>query len=82
MKRKIGVLIVDDEVLVRIGIIHAVAWEESYHNNSNYYRLHAGLKFKLLEGLNIDLKYQTEGTYDKNRTLYSNMSYTDRKSVV
>lgn len=29
--------------------------EESYHNNSNYYRLHAGLKFKLLEGLNIDL---------------------------
>lgn len=39
--------------------------EESYHNNSNYYRLHAGLKFKILEGLNIDLKYQTEGTYDK-----------------
>lgn len=35
--------------------------EESYHNNSNYYRLHAGLKFKILEGLNIDLKYQTEG---------------------
>ena len=33
----------------------------------------AGLKFKLLEGLNIDLKYQTEGTYDKNRTIYSNM---------
>ena len=29
MKRKIGVLIVDDEVLVRIGIIHAVAWEEN-----------------------------------------------------
>ena len=29
MKRKIGVLIVDDEVLVRIGIIHAVACEEN-----------------------------------------------------
>lgn len=29
MKRKIGGLIVDDEVLVRIGIIHAVAWEEN-----------------------------------------------------
>ena len=55
--------------------------EESYHNNSNYYRLHAGLKFKLLEGLNIDLKYQTEGTYDKNRTLYSNMSYTVRNMI-
>ena len=55
--------------------------EESYHNNSNYYRLHAGLNFKLLEGLNIDLKYQTEGTYDKNRTLYSNMSYTVRNMI-
>ena len=29
MKRKIKVLIVDDEVLVRIGIIHAFAWEEN-----------------------------------------------------
>lgn len=55
--------------------------EESYHNNSNYYRLHAGLKFKILEGLNIDLKYQTEGTYDKNRTLYSNMSYKVRNMI-
>lgn len=29
MSRKIKVLIVDDEVLVRIGIIHAFAWEEN-----------------------------------------------------
>ena len=29
MKRKIKVLIVDDEVLVRIGIIHAFSWEEN-----------------------------------------------------
>lgn len=29
MNRKIKVLVVDDEVLVRIGIIHAVRWEEN-----------------------------------------------------
>ena len=29
MERKIKVLIVDDEVLVRIGIIHAFAWEKN-----------------------------------------------------
>lgn len=55
--------------------------EENYHNNSNYYRLHAGLNFKIIEGLDLDLKYQTEGSYDKNRTLYTDRSYTVRNMI-
>lgn len=55
--------------------------EENYHNEDNYYRLHAGLKFKILEGLDVDLKYQTENSYIKNRQLYSNLSYSVRKMV-
>jgi len=55
--------------------------EETFHNNRNYYRLHAGLKFKIMEGLDLDLKYQTESSYDKNRRLYSNLSYKVRNMV-
>lgn len=55
--------------------------EENYHNNSNYYRIHAGFKIKIIEGLDIDLKYQTEGTYDKNRYLYNATSYKVRNMV-
>lgn len=52
--------------------------EENYHHNYNYYRLHAGLKFNIVEGLDIDLRYQTEGTYTKERQHYTNLSYTVR----
>lgn len=55
--------------------------EETYHNNSNYYRIHAGLKFRIMEGLSLDLKYQTESTYEKNRQLYSEQSYTARNMI-
>lgn len=55
--------------------------EENYNNSSNYYRLHAGLKFKIMEGLDLDLRYQTEGTYNKQRTLYSNQSYFVRNMI-
>lgn len=54
---------------------------ESYENNSNYYRIFAGLNFKLMEGLTFDLKYQTESTFSKNRTLYSGESYQVRSMV-
>ena len=39
--------------------------KENYHNQ--LLSCSAGVKFKLLEGLTIDLKYQM---YDKNRTSY------------
>ena len=55
--------------------------EESYTRTSNYYRLHAGLKFKIMEGLDLDLRYQTEGTYHKNRTHYTNQSYFVRSMI-
>ena len=55
--------------------------EENYHNNENYYRLHAGLKFNIIEGLTLDLKYQTEGTYTKKSKHYTNMSYTVRSMI-
>lgn len=55
--------------------------EENYHKNYNYYRLHAGLKFKIIDGLSVDLRYQTESTYTKERQLYSNLSYTVRNMI-
>lgn len=55
--------------------------EESYHRNYNYYRLQAGLKFKIIEGLNVDLRYQTESTYRKERQLYSNISHSVRSMI-
>lgn len=55
--------------------------EENYHNNENYYRLHAGLKFNIIEGLTLDLKYQTEGTYIKERNHYTNRSYKVRSMI-
>lgn len=55
--------------------------EENQRSNGNYYRLHAGLKFKIMEGLDVDLKYQTENSYSKSRQLYSNLSYSVRNMV-
>lgn len=55
--------------------------EENYHRNYNYYRLHAGLKFKIMEGLSVDLRYQTESTYTKERQHYTNLSYTVRNMI-
>lgn len=54
---------------------------ENYQNNSNYYRIFAGLNFKLMEGLTLDLKYQTESTFSKNRTLYDRESFKVRNMV-
>lgn len=52
--------------------------EQRYHSNNNYYRLYTGLKFNIIEGLNLDIKYQTEGTYNKSRQLYSEQSWFAR----
>ncbi len=54
---------------------------ENYQNNSNYYRIFAGVNFKIIEGLTLDLKYQTESTSNKNRQLYDANSYTVRNMV-
>lgn len=54
---------------------------ENYDNSSNYYRIFAGINFKIIEGLTLDLKYQTESTSSKNRYLYDAQSYTVRNMV-
>lgn len=55
--------------------------EESFRHTENYFRLHAGLKIDLAEGVNLELKYQTENTHTKNRQLYSENSYTVRDMI-
>lgn len=55
--------------------------EENYMNRDNYYRVHFGLNFKLQEGLNLAVKYQTENSSYKNRRLYSKDSYTVRNMI-
>lgn len=50
--------------------------KDNEHVNNNYYRIHAGMKFKIIEGLDLDLKYQTESSYKKKRQLYSDQSWT------
>lgn len=54
---------------------------ESFRNNSNYYRLYAGFKIKIIEGLDVDLRYQTENTYDRSRSLYDADSYKVRNMI-
>ncbi len=49
--------------------------EETSSTRGSYYRVQAGLDFKLMEGLNLNLKYQTEKTFSKSRALYSRFSY-------
>lgn len=44
-------------------------------SNINYYRVHAGLTFKIAKGLSADLKYQTESNYDKTSGTYSAQSW-------
>ncbi|MDO4695859.1 MAG: TonB-dependent receptor, partial [Porphyromonas sp.] len=49
--------------------------EQNYNISENYIRLHAGMKFKIAEGLNLDLKYQSENTDIKDRQYYSPKSH-------
>ena len=54
---------------------------ESTHNTSAYYRIQAGVNFKLWEGLHLDLKYQTESSYTKNRSYKDGDSYYVRNMI-
>lgn len=55
--------------------------EESILNKKNYYRAQLGLNFKLLEGLNLDVKYQTEVSSHKDRKLYTKNSFFVRNMI-
>lgn len=52
-----------------------------YKDKSSYYRLQAGFNVKIIEGLTVDLRYQTENTQIKNRQLYDKDSYYVRNMV-
>ena len=52
-----------------------------YKDKSSYYRLQVGLNVKIIEGLTVDLRYQTENTQIKNRQLYDKDSYYVRNMV-
>lgn len=55
--------------------------EEDYNYRKNYYRIHLGLNFKIIDGLNFDIKYQTENSSSKERNLYSKNSYFVRNMI-
>ena len=50
--------------------------EEKTQKKNSYYRIFAGLKFQIIEGLTIDLKYQSEQSNSLAKTSYSKRSYT------
>jgi len=50
-------------------------------DRSSYYRLQAAFQVKIIEGLTVDLKYQTEGTSVHNRQLFSKDSWYVRNMV-
>lgn len=52
-----------------------------YKDKSSYYRLQVGFNVKIIEGLTVDLRYQTENTQIKNRQLYDKDSYYVRNMV-
>ncbi len=52
-----------------------------YKDKSSYYRLQVGFNVKIMEGLTVDLRYQTENTQIKNRQLYDKDSYYVRNMV-
>ena len=52
-----------------------------YKDKSSYYRLQVGFNVKIMEGLTVDLRYQTENTQIKDRQLYDKDSYYVRNMV-
>ena len=55
--------------------------EERFDSRDQYYRVQAGLNFKLMEGLNFDVRFQTENTTSKSSEFFSAKSYTVRNMV-
>lgn len=56
--------------------------DRSYLNKSAYYKLQAGLRFKISQGLNFNLTYQTENTNYRNNQLYKADSWYARDMIV
>lgn len=54
---------------------------QHYKDKSSYYRLQAGFNVKIIDGLTVDLRYQTESTQIKNRQLFDKDSYYVRNMV-
>ena len=55
--------------------------QESINNSNDYYRTQIGLNFKIMDGLDFDLKYQSENSSSKDRTLYKKNSYSVRSMI-
>ncbi len=54
---------------------------QHYKDKSSYYRLQAGFNVKIIDGLTVDLSYQTESTQIKNRQLFDKDAYYVRNMV-
>lgn len=55
--------------------------EERYNSNENYYRLMLGLNLKIMKGLNVDVRFQTENSADKTVEIHSERSYYVRNMI-
>lgn len=56
--------------------------KQRYENKSSYYKTQVGLKFDLMEGLNVNLLYQTENTTYRNIQLSSGDSWKVMDMVI
>ena len=56
--------------------------KQRYENKSAYYKAQIGLRFDIIEGLNVNLLYQTENNTYRNNQWYEADSYYVRDMVV
>lgn len=55
--------------------------EQTYEKKNNYYRIFAGLKFQIIDGLTAELRYQSEQSSSLSKTHYSKRSWYVRNMV-
>lgn len=55
--------------------------EQHYAKKNNYYRIYAGLKFQIIDGLNAELRYQSENSSSLSKINYSKRSWYVRNMV-
>ena len=55
--------------------------EERYDSKESYYRLMLGLNLKIMKGLNVDVRFQTENSADKTVEIHSERSYYVRNMI-
>lgn len=55
--------------------------EERSNSNDQYYRVQGGLNFALMEGLDFDVRFQTENSTYLSKQFYSPKSYTVRSMI-